>query len=265
MAVFQSLIIGSGGRTVPCFLEFVLDSNNKITRQVGVTLTDAVDIGDNVLYNVCYTDEQKTEITGSAFLNSTSLKRISGYLACTNAFARQQGITETGMDSVEVISGVYACQNMFEYCRGLTKSGLGSLKTLSGAGACNNMFLGCSNLVDAEMENLETISMYQYYMFRNCTKLETVDFAKLSSLNTNQAMYRFFWGSTALKNIYFRALKSTSFGNFNTVFKDMLFGVTGCTVHFPSNLQSTIGSWTDVTGGFGGTNTTVLFDLTATE
>ena len=45
----------------------------------------------------------------------------------------------------------------------------------------------------------------------------------------------------------------------------MLSGVTGCTVHFPSNLQSVIGSWTSVSAGFSGTNTTVLFDLTATE
>lgn len=265
MAVFQSLIIGTGGRSVPCFLEFSLDANNKITRQVGVVLTGAEDIGDCVLYQICYTDEQKTEILGSAFLNSSTLRKISGSQACQNAFARQQGITETGMDYVETISGNFACQNMFEYCRGLTRSGLGNLKTLSGKGACNNMFLGCSNLVDAEMGNLETISSYQYYMFRNCTKLETVSFDKLSSMNTNQAMYRFFWGSTGLKNIYFRALKSTSFGNFNTVFKDMLFGVTGCAVHFPSNLQSVISGWSDVQSGFGGTNTQVLYDLPATE
>ena len=45
----------------------------------------------------------------------------------------------------------------------------------------------------------------------------------------------------------------------------MLQSVTGCIVHFSSNLQSVIGSWADVTAGFGGTNTTVLFDLTATE
>ena len=44
----------------------------------------------------------------------------------------------------------------------------------------------------------------------------------------------------------------------------MLRGVTGCTVHFPSNLEAVIGSWSDVTNGFGGTNTTVLFDLPAT-
>jgi hypothetical protein len=63
----------------------------------------------------------------------------------------------------------------------------------------------------------------------------------------------------------FPALKTTSFGSYTNQFADMLSGVTGCTVHFPSNLQAVIGSWSDVTSGFGGTNTTVLFDLPATE
>jgi hypothetical protein len=45
----------------------------------------------------------------------------------------------------------------------------------------------------------------------------------------------------------------------------MLSGVTGCTVHFPSNLQAVIGSWADVTAAFGGTNTTILYDLPQTE
>ena len=45
----------------------------------------------------------------------------------------------------------------------------------------------------------------------------------------------------------------------------MLSGVTGCTVHFPSNLETVIGDWSSVTSGFGGTDTTVLFDLPSTE
>jgi hypothetical protein len=44
----------------------------------------------------------------------------------------------------------------------------------------------------------------------------------------------------------------------------MLSGVSGAHVYFPSNLESVIGSWTDVTSGFGGTNTTVSFTLAAT-
>lgn len=42
---------------------------------------------------------------------------------------------------------------------------------------------------------------------------------------------------------------------------NVLSGVRSCTVHFPAAIQSTIGNWTSVQNGFGGTNTTVLFDL----
>jgi hypothetical protein len=62
----------------------------------------------------------------------------------------------------------------------------------------------------------------------------------------------------------FPALTSTSFGSYTNQFNNMLRMVTGCTVHFPSNLQSVIGSWSDITAGFGGTNTVVSFDLPAT-
>lgn len=65
---------------------------------------------------------------------------------------------------------------------------------------------------------------------------------------------------TSLETLSFPSLTSTS----TMYFTDMLTGVTGCVVHFPSNLQSVIGSSTDVASGFGGTNTTVLFDLPAT-
>ena len=67
-----------------------------------------------------------------------------------------------------------------------------------------------------------------------------------------------------LASIFFPSLNSNFFGSYTNQFKGIPQGVTGCTVHFPSNLQSVIGSWFDVTAGFGGTNTTVLFDLPAT-
>ena len=50
-----------------------------------------------------------------------------------------------------------------------------------------------------------------------------------------------------------------------TAFDDMLSGDENVTVHFPSNLQSVIGGWQSVIDGFGGTNTTILYDLPATS
>lgn len=103
------------------------------------------------------------------------------------------------------------------------------------------------------------------YTFRNCKSLTTVSFPSLATLTGATAFSSAFQQCTSLTSLSFPALTSNSFGSNNNQFNSMLSGVRGCTVHFPSNIQSTIGSWSSVTGGFGGTNTTVLFDLPATE
>jgi len=73
-----------------------------------------------------------------------------------------------------------------------------------------------------------------------------------------------FNGCSNLSRVSFYALDTNSFGSSTSQFNKMLNGVTGCTVHFPMRIQSTIGSWSDVTAGFNGTNTTVLFDIVTT-
>ena len=102
------------------------------------------------------------------------------------------------------------------------------------------------------------------YTFHGLTSLTSVTFPSLVTLTGNKAMQRCFQYCTSLTSISFPALTSTSFGSYTNQFNTMLNGVTGCTVHFPSNLQSVIGSWSDVTAGFGGTNTTISYDLPAT-
>ena len=70
--------------------------------------------------------------------------------------------------------------------------------------------------------------------------------------------------NTKITSLSFPALTSSSFGSSKNQFNSMLSGVTGCKVHFPSNLKSEIGSWSDVRRGFEGINTTILWDLPAT-
>ena len=101
--------------------------------------------------------------------------------------------------------------------------------------------------------------------FANCTNLTTGVFPALNSIKSSGVFSNTFAGCVNLASLSFPALKSNSFGSYTNQFNNMLSGVTGCTVHFPSNLQSVIGSWSDVQNGFGGTNTTVLFDLPQTE
>lgn len=102
------------------------------------------------------------------------------------------------------------------------------------------------------------------FAFYGCTSLTSVDLSSLTTISGSNAMYFAFRGCTSLTSLSFPALTSTSFGSYTNQFNNMLYGVANCTVHFPSNLQSVIGSWPDVTAGFGGTSTTVLFDLPAT-
>lgn len=101
--------------------------------------------------------------------------------------------------------------------------------------------------------------------FESCEGLTSIEFTKLNTITSDYCLDHCFAGCTSLQSISFPALTSASFGSNTHQFYYMLQYVTGCTVHFPSNLQSVIGSWSDVTNGFNGTNTTVLFDLTATE
>lgn len=102
------------------------------------------------------------------------------------------------------------------------------------------------------------------YAFYNCLNLTSAGLDNVTSIDRGGLQYAFQY-CIGLTSLSFPALNSNSFGGYTNQFNNMLRGVTGCTVHFPSNLESVIGSWSDVTNGFGGTNTTVLFDLPATS
>lgn len=137
--------------------------------------------------------------------------------------------------------GNYALRSALNYSTGLISVDLSSVLTISGTNALNLAFNSCTNLI-------------------------SVDLSALRSISGSSALGGAFFGCTGLdnKSISFPALTSTGFGSYTNQFTLMLSGVTGCTVHFPSNLQSVIGNWSSVTAGFSGTNTTVLFDLPAT-
>lgn len=69
-----------------------------------------------------------------------------------------------------------------------------------------------------------------------------------------------FGGCTSLKEVRFPALTANSFGSSTNQLSNMLTGVTDCTLHFPAAAQAKIERMSSYPN-FGGTNTTVLFDL----
>ena len=97
--------------------------------------------------------------------------------------------------------------------------------------------------------------------FQSCSSLTSVDLSSLTTVTGSYALSYAFRQCPRLTSLSFPALTTSSFGSYTNQFNGMLNSVRGCTVHFPASIQSTIGGWSSVTGGFGGTNTTVLFDL----
>lgn len=204
------------------------------------------------------------DCTGITSVDMSSLESINNYSACYWMFDGCTGITSVDLGSLTTVGGDNACQDMFSNCTGITSVDLSSLTTVSGGSACYGMFRGCRGITSVDISSLETVSAGSGCsgMFIGCSSLETITFDSLSSLTGNYAFGGAFLSCTSLKHIYFPALTADSFGSYTNQFDTMLsVSVDGCTVHFPSDLQSVIGSWGSVSGGFGGTNTTVLFDL----
>lgn len=132
----------------------------------------------------------------------------------------------------------------------------------NGASACSNMCYNCQNLLSISAPKLEYIWGTSVFnsAFRQCYKLTTVTFPVLRSITGNTAFSNAFRQCTNLTTVSFPALNNVG-NNFTSQFDNMLQSCSNVVVHFPAAMQSVIGSWSSVTAGFGGTNTTVLFDL----
>ena len=206
---------------------------------------------------------------GCAWLTSvdlSSLTTISGEKGLMQTFYLLPTLTSVNLSSLTTVSGESALERAF-MTSGLTGVlDFGSLREVIGRTAMQYTFSGSIYLTGVDFSSLETISDYRtmYYAFQNCTGLTDIEFSSLTTVDGNAPMQYMFTGCTGLTKISFYALDVNSFGTNTNQFNNMLSGVTGCTVYFPMRIQATIGSWASVTGGFGGTNTTVLFDIVTT-
>ena len=225
-----------------------------------------------------------TTVSGSSGLSSTfqgctsltsvsfpSLATLSGSSAFNYAFSGCTGLTSVDLSSLTTVSGDKALYYAFSGCTGLTSLDLSSLITVSGSNGLAYAFQGCIGLTSIDLSSLTTVSD-EYGLasvFKGCTALTSVNFSALTTLSGSAAFQGAFYGCTALTDIYFPALTTTSFGSYTNQFTNML-GNTGNTtthtLHFPSNLQSTISGLTGAPN-FGGTAGRVVYawDLPATS
>ena len=228
--------------------------------------------------------------TDSNVMDFTGVKTIPDYFLIRAYYDNTAISGPISLCDIETV-GTWSCNRMFYYCSNITSLDWHSLKTIGGTQySCQEMFSHCTGLVSADLSSLEEITSEQgcEYMFSGCSNLESVDLRSLRRTTKGSALARAF-NNTKITKMKFCSLKSIfqmcfasafyqcqyltevsffalqsltgSFGTPTNHFSNMLSGCTNVTVRFPIALQATIGSWSDVTNGFGGTNTTVLFDI----
>lgn len=265
------------------YIEKTVDANGKLINSTNIiNLNGVTDVGDYALYysyrgvsfssntsvdlsslttvsgsNACHSTFQGC--TGITSVNLSSLTTVSGYYACNTMFQSCTNLTSVDLSGLTTVNGSNACDAMFYQCTGITSVDLSSLIAISNNYACSSMFQGCTGLTSVDLSSLTTISggsRSTREMFGNCTGLTSVNLSSLTKDDSANEGY-VFSGCTSLQTLSF-----PSWSSGDSFFWQMLQGVTGCTVHFPSNMSS-MSSLTPST--LGGTNTTVLFDLPATN
>ncbi len=258
------------------------DENGNLTLATG-NLEDGSEITKISDYGMYYGFANSNDLIGGVSLPNLKLvgnggmsyafyyaSGLTGDLYCPNltridSYGFSQAFYGTNIKSVDLSNlisiGTYALQDAFSYNNSLESINLSSLSSVESQGlryACRSC------------PNLKTINLRSHTrgidatMFSGDTSIENIDLSSLNYLGAS-ALAAAFQNCVNLQTLSFPSLNSNSFGSYTNQFNGMLIGVTGCTVHFPSNLQSVIGSWNSVTSGFSGTNTIVLFDLPETE
>ena len=228
--------------------------------------------------------------TGLTSVNLSSLTTVSGKHAFYSTFQKCANLTSVDLSSLTTVNGEESFSGAFNGCTSLTSVDLSALTTVDASLALLNSFNGCTSLTSVDLSSLTTVTNYQAlayafanctsltsvdlssltdvsgyqasfkYAFSGCTKLASVNFSSLAKLGGQSTFYYAFSNCSSLTSLSFPALTADSFYSAVNQFNNMLSGVTGCTVHFPAAIQAKIETMTGYPN-FGGTNTTVLFDL----
>lgn len=256
------------GATINTFLGDI-DANGVLqapSEQSDVVFTGVTDI---VAYALYYKFSYCT-IKSISFPNLTT---VSGNYGCYYMVDNCLSLTSVSFPNLTTVSGSYALYNMCYNCKNLTTAAFPNLTTVSGSYGCSNVFNACTLLVTVDLSNLTTVSGSNgcYAMLQNCTALVTFSLPKLSVITGSAACQYMFSGCRSITDIYFNALTTASFGSNINQFSNMFNIYTGATsgaftMHFPSNLSSTISGLTGYPN-FGATagRLTLAFDLPATS
>lgn len=255
---------------------FAAESYPRYPYLTSVNFCNVTSVGENAFYHAF---RCTSNFTGDADFSSLSTVTNTG--AFQEVFTAS-GITSANFASLTDISATNAFTSAFSSCYNLAYVNFDNLRSVFGfgQGAFYRTFTG-AGITTASFPNLANVSN-MHYCFSECSNVTNVYMPNLYNIALN-GMNWAFWNCTNITNITFNSLYNIYYGGltnafngctsltelrfpalgqaWNNSFDGMLAGCTGVTVHFPAAMESTMSGWSSVTGGFGGTNTTVLFDL----
>lgn len=253
----------SGGGGIPNYIAPKNNVNGVYKQDNTATSFNLNGATDIYQYTLARAFSNCTNLTSVDLLSLTTISGSYGMCYCFNGC---KGLTSVDLSSLTTISGSNAMEECFSYCTNLTSVDLSSLTTISGGSAMSYCLSYCTGLTSVDLPSLTTISgsYGMNFCFAGCANLTTVGLSSLTTISGSGAMANCFWSCKKLTELRFPALQSfgTSTSTVNQ-FSGMLTGVTGCTLHFPSNMQSEVERRTGYPN-FGGTNTVVLFKLPPT-
>ena len=194
-------------------------------------------------------------------VNFCQMTRTSNY-SFQNAFRNCNRITGANFAGLQQVWGKSAFANAFASCSNLSYVKLGSPFYIGGAASFSSegkfayAFTNCQKLVTVDIYVNDIASDYAFYQAFNTCGMNSVTF-NVSSMQANYALQQCFRNCAYLRSLYFPNLSSIYTNSLN----NMLYMCNDVTVHFKNNRESQWNTLDDFVNGFGGTNTTILFDL----
>lgn len=203
---------------------------------------------------------EQTYITSFSADKITEITDTGVFEYSFNSASRLKSVSFKNLVRITTKNRVF--DSAFSYATELEDADFGALQEIDAYWTFNHAFEN-TKINQNPMPNLQRITGHQilYYAFAACLGIENFVFDRLGSVLGSSNLARAFFGCTNLRVLSFPSLREAG----ESTFSNMLLGCSDVMVHFPSNLQAVIGEWDDVINGFGGTNTTVLFDLPEME
>lgn len=194
--------------------------------------------------------------------SATSAKtNVLDYPAWQNYFANS-GITAVDFSCLNLAISQNQYFKQFCYqCSGLKSANFKNITGVSGSNVFQKAFeeTGIETVDFSELTSVTGGSVFAN-TFASTSSLLSVTFPKLSSI-TGASAFSYAFSNSGIQNLYFPALNSSSFGSNTNQFSSMINNTNGCTIHFPSGLQSTISGLSGASSNFGGRNAEIVYDL----